>query len=210
MKKAIQSIDRALIDLYAIDSPHQAQNFLMPPSSEHAAGALLVATNPNPEEVAVGIVLHPDIAAQLTHFEDRIGCEWSREQAQALAVATEEVSHFRYLVFHAASHRPISELEMEFQAEVDKFLVLYFSQGDRTAAFFEELYDLLFETFRLVENLGPVRTERYAEANRHAKRFIAKIRVSLTKNPSEFELLGYLRTFYRMTREEKLSLVSRD
>src|SRR5512140_111422 len=83
-----------------------------------------------------------------------------------LACAAEGVSHFVYLATRAAAGRPVSLLELEVQAEVDKFalLVLHlWRRGLRRLS--PALRRRLFERVRYHAHLGREELERYRLAN---------------------------------------------
>jgi hypothetical protein len=84
-----------------------------------------------------------------------------------LAAAAEGVSHFVYLATCAAAERPVSLLELEVQAEVDKFalLVLHlWRRGRRHLS--PELRRRLFQPAGYRPHLGAEERERYIVANR--------------------------------------------
>jgi len=69
--------------------------------------------------------------------------------------ALEGVSHFLYLAWNAGHDKPVSLLELEMQAEVDKYVASYWLMRrqfpDRFPA---ELLRLLFERTRIDPRLG--------------------------------------------------------
>ena len=76
--------------------------------------------------VALGLFLDDAVmaaaaAADPHHRRPRLV---ARAALSALACAAEGVSHFVYLATRAAAGRPVSLLELEVQAEVDKFALL--------------------------------------------------------------------------------------
>ena len=116
----------------------------------------------------------------------------------------EGVSHFNYLVWCAAKDRSVTLLELEMQAEVDKFvstLLLLLEQGDLQMT--SKLHTWLFEATHLKTELAPEQRERYTAANDYAGRFCHKIREGLVDGASS--VLPELRHFYRLTQAEKIS-----
>src|ERR671935_993035 len=90
----------------------------------------------------------------------------AREVLPRLACAAEGVSHFVYLATRAEADRPVSLLELEVQAEVDKFalLVLHlWRRGLRRLS--PALRRRLFERVRYHAHLGDEELERYRLAN---------------------------------------------
>ena len=71
---------------------------------------------------------------------------------------TEEVSHFLFLLFRAGCGRAVSQLELELQAEVDKYLsavILLSLQNEGAVS--ARLRELLFRRYRLDERVGAER-----------------------------------------------------
>ena len=84
-------------------------------------------------------------------------------------VLVEEVSHFHLIINRALSQRQVSQLELEWQGEMDKLLLsstlLRQQHGD---AHLLPLARKLFDQARIV-SLGP--SNRYWEATKHAAKF---------------------------------------
>ena len=119
-------------------------------------------------------------------------------------VACEGVSHFTYFVFRASADRSVSLLEMELQAEVDKFFAtaLFLKrQGFRPPA---GLHHWLFELPRFAEALSPSELERYERANHYAARYCRQLLPKLLDESAAAELRQELRYFYRLPRERKI------
>jgi len=113
----------------------------------------------------------------------------------------EGVSHFVYLVERARTGLPATQLELELQAEVDKFVMLGMGarQADRRTRL--ELHTLLYER---VEFLHPESSEaghRYRFANELAARFTARL---LDAEAQSARLL--LQRFYRAGQSDKIHL----
>lgn len=123
------------------------------------------------------------------------------ECLDAFCAALEGVSHFVYLTF-AGHQRPVSKLELELQAEIDKFLVL----GGLVGYTSKELIASLFDNFTLQDDLELEARERYLVANRVARRYAlwAKKTFSLGRG---HEVLADARRLYRMPMASKLSRI---
>src|SRR6185437_956163 len=115
--------------------------------------------------------------------------------------ALEGVSHFLYLAWNAGHDKPVSLLELEMQAEVDKYVASYWLMRrqfpDRFPA---ELLRLLFERTRIDPRLAAGREDLYREASRYAQKFCRRLEDSLRRaRGSPAEVLAELRRFYRLT-----------
>ena len=83
----------------------------------------------------------------------------------AFCLATEGVSHFMLLFERSRRGEPVSMLELEVQAEVDKFVVAALHHPGRI----EHWHTLLFREARLVAGLSEDEQARYTEAARLSK-----------------------------------------
>jgi hypothetical protein len=116
----------------------------------------------------------------------------------------EGVSHFLY-VAHTASHgRALSLLELEAQAEVDKFAVcLLHRWGEGAKAWSEELLRRLFDRVSYHPGLSSQERWRYEEANRLSRNFCTRMMGHVGERRLD-KLLSELRYAYRLGAEAKL------
>jgi len=118
--------------------------------------------------------------------------------------AVEGVSHFVYLIWNAARRRPVTRLELELQAEVDKFittaLLVAAQQGGRVPV---ELHAWLFDLWRLDESLQGEDADRYNCANRYAGRYCRRLARNHLRSGGE-SLFPEIRRFYRFNQSRKM------
>ncbi|MAY79340.1 MAG: hypothetical protein CL930_00970 [Deltaproteobacteria bacterium] len=107
----------------------------------------------------------------------------------SFCAATEGVSHFLMLVERSRRTEPVSMLELEAQAEVDKFVCATLHHPSRS----EEWWRRLFRETSLAEGLDVEEMERYEEAGRLAAAFCG----ALTEEPHVDAFLRTLRSFWR-------------
>ena len=112
----------------------------------------------------------------------------------------EGVSHFLMLVERARRDLPTTQLELELQAEVDKFVLVKRAAGATADAAVKER---LFSNVRFLHKAGSVRGERYRLANQLAARFVTQ----LSSRPSAPARLHDLRRFFGAGQREKLEMV---
>jgi hypothetical protein len=109
-------------------------------------------------------------------------------------LAIEGVSHFVYTMACARADRPVSQLELELQAEVDKYVTcllvseLEASPGLRRRLFGECAYDGDLDGDELL---------RYRAANDNAMRYSAYLESTFVGPRRIPEMLAELRRFYR-------------
>ena len=117
----------------------------------------------------------------------------------------EGVSHFLYLLHTALSGRQVSLLELETQAEVDKFALCVLTRwNDATAASARALHQRLFRDVRFREGLSGDERRRYEEANRISANYCKGLLEDVAERRLE-RLLSRLRYSYRLGAEAKLS-----
>lgn len=116
-------------------------------------------------------------------------------------VALEGVSHFVYLTY-SSQRRPVSLIELELQAEVDKFLVL------RLQFAIPNLVEVLFERVRFDERLPAELLDRYKVANDRARRYAHWLERRIRRGRTQ-EALEDARWLYRKSFREKLDHIAR-
>jgi hypothetical protein len=115
----------------------------------------------------------------------------------------EGVSHFVYVANRARQELPATQLELELQAEVDKFVLLVLEQVpyDRVEAF--EVHSWLYENVRYLHEAGTELGDRYRTANDLAARFVRRLMAFGPKTTHQA-----LRRFYRAGQADKIRLVA--
>jgi hypothetical protein len=125
----------------------------------------------------------------------------------ALCQIIEGVSHFVYVVERARVDREATQLEMELQAEVDKWVVLAASlpgalDVDRSADLRARLYERVSFEHDEASELG----QRYRVANDAAHRFVRRMERDYVGRARFREMRVELRLFFSVGQEEKLRL----
>jgi hypothetical protein len=116
----------------------------------------------------------------------------------------EGVSHFVYLVERARAGRTTTQLELEVQAEVDKWLILAasmrrFDEG-RSAALRSRLYERVVFANEAASEAG----ERYRVANDVANAFVRRLERRYVQMARFAEMRSEMRRFFHEGQEEKL------
>jgi hypothetical protein len=124
--------------------------------------------------------------------------------------ALEGVSHFHYLTWRAAHAGVVSLLELELQADVDKYAAavwLFTLQRGRVP---QVLHERLFHHVRYNAALDTESAERYREANRCAARFCRELdeRFLRCRRTQPAAWLQEMRKFYRLSHAQKLRRVA--
>lgn len=122
--------------------------------------------------------------------------------------ALEGVSHFLCVAWHAEHDRPVSLLELEIQAEVDKYVIsCLLLQRQSPRRFPAELRRLLFDRARIDPDLADGREALYRRASRYAEKFCRELERDLRSERIDAgqEVLARLRRFYRLPGTRKLA-----
>jgi hypothetical protein len=158
--------------------------------------------------VALGLYLADEVMAGAAradphHRRPRLV---ARADLARVAQAAEGISHFVYLATRAAAGRPVSLLELEVQAEVDKFALLLlhlWRRGLRRMS--RALRRRLFERVRYHGHLDADELARYREANRLAGGYARWLEGRFVADADIDGLLRELRSTYRRAGREKIS-----
>ena len=203
-----------LADLYDAPVEHDVLDFLI--TDPRCAAALQSSVAPpetdeqlliaeTADGLAMSLFLHAEVLERLGQHCPLQSLD--EQNLQDYCTALEGVSHFHYVSWAAGCERSVSLLELELQAEVDKYasaLALLLAQRD--GRFPGELFRRLFEGTRLLPHLDDAERERYTEAHRFAARFCRRLeeRFLRRRQARPAAMLAELRSFYRLGRHAKL------
>jgi len=202
-------VQRRLEAFYALDPEAPVTEYLVAPGEvAHLPGGgsrTLVAQAG--DEVSVGVVLDEATSAHLEKSDPRVRLDSSN--LGAFSTLTEEVSHFLYLLFRARRERQVTQLELELQAEVDKYLTaLFFLSLQNEGAVSTRLRQLLFGRYRLAEGVSAESAERYHEASRLASRYCGWLEARYLRTRRLPDLAREARRFWRLGQREKLETIA--
>ncbi len=123
----------------------------------------------------------------------------------------EGVSHFIYLTWNATHDRSISRLELELQAEVDKFVSIFLLSGKQGSPIpWGTLSTWLFDRCHYDSALGPDELHRYKTANKLAREFCRRLEPCFDSEGLHYGIIKELRRFYRKRHHEKLTSAGGD
>jgi hypothetical protein len=122
--------------------------------------------------------------------------------------ALEGVSHFVYSTWRLDQDLPVSLLELETQAEVDKYAVTVFLLGDQQGGGYPaQVHARLFDRVSFDSRLEADQYHRYRTAHRCAAQYCRRLEQRFVKRgQARIEaLVRELRRFYRLGSTAKLS-----
>lgn len=207
MTALADQLQQTLEVLYRVDAPASVEAFRMGPAhvdlylgrgtSERRREALVVAGSSD-GCTDVGLYLSDGVLGAAKRFiEERM-----LDAIDGFCAALEGVSHFLYFTFCGATQeRPVSQVELELQAEVDKYLTLRVLLGA------SDLVERLFSTFTLDANLSDEETERYRVANRQARRYARWLETRFRQGRGA-DAMADARKLYRMPLAAKLGRIA--
>lgn len=207
LSSILQHIDR----IYDLELDVDIHDFLVDAQTCARLGhdaeraSVLVREHDTHEEIELGVYIGEAELERLSHLD--LSTHIHPGSFELLVTAIEEVSHFAYLTFCASHRKRVTQLELELQAEVDKFItatLLVASQNrGRVPA---DFLDRLFSDFEVRPELDPITRERYAAAASFASRYCSYV-VQGALGASLHALLPELRSFYRLTQRGKIGRI---
>lgn len=157
------------------------------------------------EELAMTLYLAPEVLQSLGNR----GAVGDNQQAEAFCQAVEGVSHFLYLAWRAGFERELTQLELELQAEIDKFIGLVVLNKDAGGTRGADLCSWLFDYVSFENGLDKRDRERYEVANFYAGQYCRQLNSRYLRIQDGAGLTRELRRFYRQGQHGKLSMIER-
>jgi len=212
---AIEQLQQRLQSVYEIETRHAIGDFLVSDeviknllnnSSNHLRETVFVSEND--EHLDISVYLHADIVAHL-HAENPAQGLHSGN-IEDFCLATEGISHFLKLIWHGEYDRSVSLIELELQAEIDKFVLMYLYATEQTASVNSpQIRHLLFDAVEFHPGLSLRDLERYQNANYYAGKYCQALeRIYIYRDDAQ-QMLKELRRFYRLPLADKLRQINR-
>lgn len=207
----LDQLQQRLTEIYRVDPGHDIRDFLITDravADSLGRGALLANTDESvllcedEDGIALSVYLDSEMLDRLDSANPMARLQ--TEQLDDLCKVVEGISHFNYIVWCAGRDRAVTLLELEMQAEVDKFvstLSLLLEQGDRHLS--SRLHGWLFDSIRFRDELDAEQRARYVAASDYASRFCHRLRARLLDG--DRGVLSELRHFYRLSQPDKIS-----
>ena len=211
----LASLQDALAEIYDLPSTPDVREFLLTDrahlavlSSRHSDEQLLLAEEG--DTLAMALYIDPQVLLRLAG-RDPLESLTHENLADYLTVA-EGVSHFVYVAWNTGFDKPVTLLELELQAEVDKYVLgAWLLSAQNAGRFPSELHRALFDRTRVDPVAAQGREGLYRMASRYAARFCRRMAAALERKRrgSMRETLAELRRFYRLGNARKLAYIER-
>ena len=198
------SIEDFLINQETLETLQEERCDLI--STEHHRGFMLLFTQG--DELQVGIYLHNQLIDNLHRHNPLLKLD--EKNIGDFCIMIEEVSHFLYTTWKAQHDIKMTRLEIELQAEVDKFILcsLYGAQHpDPTYRL--PLMELLFEGYHFEKNLSEESQQRYHTASRLARHYCHFLERHYINDNNIPQMIKEIRQFYRFSQTDKISHINR-
>jgi hypothetical protein len=203
-------VQRRLEGLYALEPNSPVSEFLIPEgeAGRYPGDGSRTLLQQDGDSVSLGLVLDEGVRNALARRDPRARLD--RENLGPFCTLAEEVSHFLYLLFCVRAARSVTELELELQGELDKYLSSVFLLSlQNEGAVSSRLRELLFRDYRLHDGMAPERAERYRAANQLAWRYSGHLEARYLRGARSFsDLVREARRFYRLGQREKLEKIA--
>jgi hypothetical protein len=201
-------VQRGLEQLYRVDTGVAVDDFVI---DEPTRDGLVTERRPREQllvveeagEMSLALFVDPVALANLARRDPSRTLD--DHNLGDFLLAVEGVSHFVYAICAARVDRKVSQLELELQAEVDKYVTcLLVTDPVRSKEWRARLFgDACYEP-----DLDHDESQRYRAANDNAHRYAAFLETEFVARRRIPEMLGELRRFYRMGLAAKLSTIA--
>jgi hypothetical protein len=202
----LRELQRGLERLYRLEPSPDVREFVLDDAARKRLGLarapreqLLLCERDGALEM--GLFVDPRTLANLARNDPRRGV--GEHNLGDLCIALEGVSHFVFLAHRAREDMPVSGLELELQAEIDKYVTCVLLEAPSA-----ELRARLFERVQFAGDLSTEERERYAVANDCAARYAKSLESRFVDERRIPEMLDELRRFYRKNLSDKLAAIS--
>jgi hypothetical protein len=203
-------VQRGLEALYRIDTGVAIDDFVVDAALRDALAPvrrpreqLLVCESGG--EMALALFIDPRALANLTSHDP--GRRLGEHNFGDFLLAVEGVSHFLYAICCARAERPVSQLELELQAEVDKYVTCLLTT-EPAAAMSAALRERLFADVSYEPDLDHEEHARYRAANDNAARYASWLEQAFVVPRRIPDMLAELRRFYRLGLAAKLATIA--
>jgi hypothetical protein len=165
----IDQIDRRLKEINGTSHDFSSLDFIVPTEEKNL---LVVSETDKDSELAV--CLRKDLLDRLK--SSKLPEDFDLELLPDLSIVIEELSHFNFYCESALFNRKLSSLDLEIQAEVDKFAVsLNCLEAQNEFDLRHALFDSLFDDLKMGDWVSEDEKTRYEQAHSVARAFCRQV-----------------------------------
>jgi hypothetical protein len=211
----LRGLQSLLGRLYDVEQRYDVYDFLVTDRGTVSCGependrreldeALLLAETA--DGAGVALYLDPELLRRLEAANPHEAL--TEDNLADYCTALEGVSHFVYSTWRLESGSPVSLLELETQAEVDKYAATVFLLAGQTGgeSYPAQVHARLFDRVSFDARLEPDQYERYRTAHRCAANYCRRLeRRFVNRGVARIEaMVRELRGFYRLRHDAKM------
>jgi hypothetical protein len=211
----LRGLQSLLERLYDVEQPYDVYDFLVtdrravncaqPENDRRALDEELLLAEAA-DGAGVALYLDPDVLRRLEAADPHLAL--TENNLADYCTALEGVSHFVYSTWRLHRDSPVSLLELETQAEVDKYAVTVFLLARQLGgeSYPVQVHARLFDRVRFDSRLAPDQYERYRTAHRCAANYCRRLESRfVNRGVARIEaMVRELRGFYRLRHGAKL------
>jgi hypothetical protein len=212
----LASLQGALTEIYDLPATPDVRDYLMTDRAglagvgdARASDEQLIVAEEG-DTLSMALFIDAAVLERLEHRDPFAGLTQDN-LADYLTVA-EGVSHFVYVAWNTGFDKPVTLLELELQAEVDKYVLCSWLLRDQGGGRFpRELHRVLFERARVDPVAAAGRAGLYQTASHYAARFCRRVAALLERRRLGMtrDAMAELRRFYRWGNVRKLRHIER-
>lgn len=216
MTAALAELQSALAEIYDLPGTPDVRDFLLTDSASLAGFGAARSTDEQlllaeeGDTLSMALYLDAEVLRRLADHDPRAAL--THENLADYLTAAEGVSHFVYVAWNTGFDKPVTLLELELQAEVDKYvLCAWLLSAQNAGRFPAELHRALFARTRLDPVAAAGRESLYRTASAYAGRFCRRMASLLDRGRrgAMRDALAELRRFYRWGNARKLAHIER-
>lgn len=204
----IDKLQQKLVHTYDLEPQQAASSFLC----DRALATSVLNRTPDRPEMLLVVPEEGEAATSVGLYIDSEVLVQAQSHANAFLTTLEGVSHLTYVLFRTERGGYVSELELELQAEVDKYALTLGAEAmvGRGAGLIRSrrLRKTLFEQVLFRDAAHSEQGERYRYANALALRFSESLESRFVKEANPAGLSSELRRFYRMGQSQKIAHIN--
>ncbi len=190
-----------MVDDFLVTDPQALRHLDLPPASFEIEEQLLLTQDGDRLDLA--LFLDPQVVGRLRQDDPMV--RLPPGNLAHFCTALEGVSHFLYLTWNARFERSVSLLELELQAEVDKFIAAAFLFArQRRGRIPAGLRSWLYDGPAFDEALDEEALARYRRANYYASKYCSQLASRYLHAPRGGGMVNELRRFHRLTQGRKI------
>ena len=211
----LDGLQSLLADVYHVDLEHDVRDFLvtdprflaLSTSDDGRVAGEKLLVRQDGDDLDLALFLDDDLLARLAERDPVAAL--GEENLADFCLALEGVSHFLYLAWNALADRSVTLLELELQAEIDKYIAARVLLARQQSVHLGALFQRLFDGPVFADNLSPGELQRYRDATRFAGAYVRSLEARYDPGHPAPEMTRELRDFWRLPQPDKLSHINR-